>query len=128
MTDIEKMKEYTFDTVNKLSKEMIDGNYRNKSYTFSIPEVKNGELKRRIEADGYYNWSAVYGFFDGEGKVQYVGKAYTHVGRRLLDHIEQNSVGDDWSVLVIYSKLWICTHEWVEAQLHGKWKHTEHWQ
>ncbi len=66
-------------------------------------------------------------FFDTKGKVQYIGKAYYDVWRRPHAHVRDNDIPDDWTILVLYGKLWIYSHEWAESELHDKFPNAKHW-
>ena len=128
MSDIEQIKRFSFDRVNEHAREMIENKYQNKHYLFTVSELKDGTLERTITKDKYNDWSAVYAFFDGDKKARYVGKSYGWVWHRLFKHLKDNSViKPNWKILVLYGKLWICTHEWIEAQLHDKFPQAKHW-
>ena len=127
--EIDRVKDFVFDKVRKHASKMIEGKYQNKAYKFSVAELRDNTLENKIIDGGYGDWSAVFAFVDTKGKVQYIGKAYTDVWRPLWDHVENedNDISDNWTILVLYGKLWICTHEWIKAQLRGKFPDAKYW-
>lgn len=127
MTDAEKIKAYTFDQVNAWVSNMLSEECQNKSYRFTVPQLRDGTLKKKIVDDGYDDYAAVYCFFDSGDKVQYIGNAVRDIWRRLTDHTKgkkaikndkgEDAVKDDWWILILYGKPWGCTHERMEAEL-----------
>jgi len=126
--DIEEIKNFVFEQGNKYANEIVGEKYQNKHFVFSIEQIKNGYAKKTITEAGYADWAAVYAFFDGNKKVHYVGKAYKEAWDRPSASVKEAlSKSDDWSVLFIYGKLWIYTHELAEARIHDKWPESKHW-
>ncbi len=61
--DISRVKNLVFGEVNKHAKEMIERQYQNKAYKFSVAELNDGTLEDTITYDEYNHWPAVYAFF-----------------------------------------------------------------
>lgn len=118
MTDAEKIKAYTFDQVNDWVSNMLSEGWQNKSYRFTVPELKDGTLEQKIVDDGYDDYEAVYCLFDSGDTVQYIGNAVRDIWISLGDHIEGDKpIKDDWWILVLYGKPWGCTPKRMKAEL-----------
>ena len=123
MSDIERVKEFTFRKINEGIKEVKQGEYKNKQYVSSVADLRNTVLEKKIKEDGYEEWPAVYCFFDAHGIVQYIGKAKQRVWQRMWQHVKDskdNTYSDDWKILILYPRLWVRDHEFMEKKLIGK--------
>ena len=127
MTQKEQIKEYAFDKLNNNFKELAGAKASerlNKSFTFTVKQLNDGEIKAKITKSGYDGYPAVYCFFDTNEKVQYIGKAIREVWNRLGDHVKgenkKDKIKENWTILILYSKLWVCDHEVIEKQLTEK--------
>ena len=97
---------YTFFTV----KQLKDGNYTNNLIDFDDDGSHSG---RR-------DWSCVYCFFNEKEQLQYIGETYCDVRKRLREHLKPRDlpgIKDNWIILVVYARLWVYTHKWMERHL-----------
>ena len=117
MSNIEKIRRHVFNQVRKFEY------HRNRSYLFTVADLKNGVIDNKLDNDDWHCCSSVYCFLDADENIQYIGKSKEHVCNRLRDHIKKqddpliNKVKDDWKILIIYTKLWVYTHEYAETDL-----------
>ena len=127
MIQKEQIKAYAFDRLNNNFKELKAAKASeriNKSFTFTVKQLNDGDLKEKLKKSECDGWPAVYCFFDTKGEVQYIGKAIREVWNRLGEHVKgpekKDKIKENWTILLLYSKLWVYDHEVIEKQLTEK--------
>ncbi len=122
MTEIEKIKARTFDKVNAFAKT-IDAK-GNKSYLFTVREIKDNTAEKKISGDGYAEWPCVYAILNDREETQYIGNVIRAPWIRLKNnHLNpkngsyKKEIQDNWKVLILYAKIWRYTHETMEREL-----------